>query len=137
MFYILVGLFAVSDNENLIEEEEYYDCIGKQVVKGGLIATIKGIRAFIPASHLDVRYVNDITEYVGKQMKVKIIEIEKHRHRVVASRKQYILDEEKKAKDAEINDSKFGHLSWLNKLIDLNSEQNSDICLDAKITSLS
>ena len=46
-------------------------------------------------------------------------------------------DEEKKAKDAEINDSKFGHLSWLNKLIDLNLEQNSDICLDAKITSLS
>ena len=80
------------------EEQEYYDCIGKQVVKGGLIATIKGIRAFIPASHLDVRYVNDITEYVGKQMKVKIIEIEKHRHRVVASRKQYILDEEKRNK---------------------------------------
>ena len=81
------------------EEQEYYECIGKQVVKGGLIATINGIRAFIPASHLDIRYVNDITEYVGKQMKVKIIEIEKHRHRVVASRKQYILDEEKRTKD--------------------------------------
>ena len=52
------------------EEQEFFDCIGKQVVKGGLIATINGIRAFIPASHLDVRYVNDITEYVGKQMKV-------------------------------------------------------------------
>lgn len=81
------------------KDQEYYDCIGKQVVKGGLIATINGIRAFIPASHLDVRYVNDITEYVGKQMKVKIIEIEKHRRRVVASRKQYILDEEKRNKD--------------------------------------
>jgi 4-hydroxy-3-methylbut-2-enyl diphosphate reductase len=81
------------------KDQEYFDCIGKQVVKGGLIATINGIRAFIPASHLDVRYVNDITEYVGEQMKVKIIEIEKHRRRVVASRKQYILDEEKRHKD--------------------------------------
>ena len=81
------------------EEQEFFDCIGKQVVKGGLIATINGIRAFIPASHLDVRYVNDITEYVGKQMKVKIIEVEKHRRRVVASRKEYILEQEKLEKD--------------------------------------
>lgn len=81
------------------EEQEFFDCIGKQVVKGGLIATINGIRAFIPASHLDVRYVNDITEYVGKQMKVKIIEVEKHRRRVVASRKEYILEQEKLEKE--------------------------------------
>ena len=81
------------------EEQEFFDCIGKQVVKGGLIATINGIRAFIPASHLDVRYVNDITEYVGKQMKVKIIEVEKHRRRVVASRKEFILEQEKLEKD--------------------------------------
>ena len=81
------------------EEQDFFDCIGKQVVKGGLIATINGIRAFIPASHLDVRYVNDITEYVGKQMKVKIIEVEKHRRRVVASRKEFILEQEKLEKD--------------------------------------
>ncbi len=86
------------------EEQEFFDCIGKQVVKGGLIATINGIRAFIPASHLDVRYVNDITEYVGKQMKVKIIEIEKHRRRVVASRKEFIIDQEK-AEKAELWDA--------------------------------
>ena len=81
------------------EEQDFFDCIGKQVVKGGLIATINGIRAFIPASHLDVRYVNDITEYVGKQMKVKIIEVEKHRRRVVASRKEFILEQERLEKD--------------------------------------
>ena len=81
------------------EEQEFFDCIGKQVVKGGLIATINGIRAFIPASHLDVRYVNDITEYVGKQMKVKIIEVEKHRRRVVASRKDFIIEQEKLEKE--------------------------------------
>ncbi len=86
------------------EEQDFFDCIGKQVVKGGLIATINGIRAFIPASHLDVRYVNDIAEYVGKQMKVKIIEVEKHRRRVVASRKEFILEQEKLEK-AELWDA--------------------------------
>ena len=54
---------------------------------------------------------------------------------VIGGDKEY---EEKKAKhDAEMSDSKFGHLSWLNKLIDLNSELNSDVCLDQKITNLS
>ncbi len=86
------------------EEQDFFDCIGKQVVKGGLIATINGIRAFIPASHLDVRYVNDIAEYVGKQMKVKIIEVEKHRRRVVASRKEFILEQERLEK-AELWDA--------------------------------
>ena len=74
--------------------------VGKQAIKGGLIAEIEGVRAFIPASHLDVRYVNDISEYVGKEMDLKILEVEKHRRRVVASRKEFLLAQEKEAKSA-------------------------------------
>lgn len=89
--------------KKLVEDYEAgceFKGIGKQAVKGGLVANINGVRAFIPASHLDVRYVNDITEYIGKEMDLKILEIEKHRRRVVASRKQYIIDKEKEEKEA-------------------------------------
>ena len=81
-----------------IEEGGYFVGVGKQAIKGGLIAEIEGVRAFVPASHLDVRYVNDISEYVGKEMDLKILEVEKHRRRVVASRKDFLLEKEKEAK---------------------------------------
>lgn len=75
--------------------------VGRQAVKGGLICNIHGVRAFVPASHLDVRYVNDVEEFVGKELKLKILEVEKQRHRVVASRKQVLLDEENERKNAK------------------------------------
>ena len=74
---------------------------GKQVVKGGLIALVYGVRAFIPASQLDSRYVEDLSEYVNKEFDVKILEVEKHRHRVVASRKAG-LEGEKQLHEAEM-----------------------------------
>ena len=75
--------------------------VGKQVVKGGLIAQVFGVRAFIPASQVDSRYVEDLSEYVGKEMDLKILEVEKHRHRVVASRKA-VLDAEKQRLEGAI-----------------------------------
>jgi len=83
-----------------IEEGGTFIGIGRQAIKGGLIAEIEGVRAFVPASHLDVRYVNDISEYVGKEMELKILEVEKHRRRVVASRKDFLLDKEKEDKSS-------------------------------------
>lgn len=73
---------------------------GKQVVKGGLIALICGVRAFIPASQLDSRYVEDLSEYVNKELDLKILEVEKHRHRVVASRK-VVLEAEREKHESE------------------------------------
>ncbi|MGI5877900.1 MAG: bifunctional 4-hydroxy-3-methylbut-2-enyl diphosphate reductase/30S ribosomal protein S1 [Christensenellales bacterium] len=80
------------------EEGKVFAGVGRQAVKGGLICSINGVRAFVPASHLDTRYVDDIDEYVGKEIKLKILEVEKHRRRVVASRKQVILDEQEEKK---------------------------------------
>jgi len=73
--------------------------VGKQAVKGGLIANANGIRAFIPASQLDTKYVENIEEYVGKTMELKIMEVEKHRKRFVASRKAVLVEEEQRARD--------------------------------------
>lgn len=75
--------------------------VGKQVVKGGLIAQVYGVRAFIPASQVDSRYVEDLSEYLGKELKLKILEVEKHRHRVVASRKA-VLEAEKALRESEV-----------------------------------
>ena len=42
------------------EAGEFVKGVGKESVKGGLIANVDGIRAFIPASLLSLRYVEKI-----------------------------------------------------------------------------
>ncbi len=80
------------------ENDQYVDGVGKEAVKGGLIATVNGIRTFIPASQLSQRYVEKIEEFVGQPMKLKIIEIDKPKKRIVASRKVVLQAEEAEKK---------------------------------------
>ena len=82
------------------EAGEYVDGVGKEAVKGGLIADVEGVRAFVPASQLSQRYVEKIADFVGKDMKLKIIEVDKQKKRIVASRKA-VMAEEAAAKKAE------------------------------------
>ncbi|MBO4562501.1 MAG: bifunctional 4-hydroxy-3-methylbut-2-enyl diphosphate reductase/30S ribosomal protein S1 [Clostridia bacterium] len=79
-------------------EGKVVEAVGKEVVKGGLIATIDGIRAFIPASQVSTKYIEKLDEFVGQPMKVKIIEVDKQRKRVVASRKAVLIAEAEEAK---------------------------------------
>ena len=75
------------------EAGEYVEGVGKEAVKGGLIADVGGIRAFVPASQLAPRYVEKIGDFVGKDMRLKIIEVDKQKKRIVASRKAVIVEE--------------------------------------------
>jgi len=68
-------------------------------VRGGLVANL-GVRAFLPASQVDVRRVNDLSPFVGKRMRVRIIELNRKRNRVIISRRS-ILEEELAEQKAE------------------------------------
>ena len=76
------------------EAGEFVVGIGKEAVKGGLLADVAGVRTFIPASQLSMRYVEKIGEFVGQEMRLKIIEIDKAKKRIVASRKAVLITEE-------------------------------------------
>lgn len=80
------------------EAGEFVEGVGKEAVKGGLLADVSGIRTFIPASQLSLRYVEKIDEFVGQPMTLKIIEIDKAKKRIVASRKQVLMVEEAEKK---------------------------------------
>ena len=83
--------------DDLMAEEtegKTFETVVKEVVKGGLIAEMEGgVRAFIPASHVSTKYVENLSEYVGKTVNVKVLEIDKQRKRIVASIKQVLLEE--------------------------------------------
>ncbi len=67
-----------------------------EVVRGGLIVYL-GLRAFMPASQVGLRYEADLSHYVGQTLKAKIIELEPARRRVILSHRS-VLEEEREAK---------------------------------------
>ena len=67
------------------ESGEYLEGKFVEVVRGGAICTIKGVHAFVPASHTTVEEGGDMNEIIGKKMPFKIIEVDTGRRRVKAS----------------------------------------------------
>lgn len=65
----------------------------------GVIINIKGLRAFIPASHSGLPREADLKELVGTTQRVKIIDINEQRRRAVASIRE-VLRAERKEKEA-------------------------------------
>ena len=70
-----------------------------EVVKGGLILDL-GVRGFLPASLVDIRRVQDLDEYLGQELRCKVIELNRSRNNVVLSRRAVLEDERKEMRQA-------------------------------------
>ncbi|MCR5833615.1 MAG: 30S ribosomal protein S1 [Selenomonadaceae bacterium] len=88
-------------NDEDSENPQTVDAQINGVVKGGLTATVKGLRGFIPASQMELHFVKDLSGYVGQTIQALPIEIESHKRRLVLSRRQ-LLERERAAKQQEI-----------------------------------
>ncbi|MDS1030677.1 bifunctional 4-hydroxy-3-methylbut-2-enyl diphosphate reductase/30S ribosomal protein S1 [Bacillota bacterium LX-D] len=75
-----------------LENQEEISAEVTEVVNGGVLVDV-GIRGFVPASLLERGYVEDLKSYVGKKLRLRVIEIDKEKNKVVLSQKA-ILDEE-------------------------------------------
>src|SRR6187431_3344839 len=73
-----------------------------EVVKGGLILDL-GVRGFLPASLVDIRRVQDLDEFLGQELRSKVIELNRSRNNVVLSRRA-VLEEERKEQRQQILD---------------------------------
>ena len=88
--------------ERIIEAHESDEVLEAEVtkeVKGGLVVDV-GVRGFIPASHVAVGYVEDLSEYVGDKLRLKVIEVERDKNNVVLSAKK-VIEEERAYKKEE------------------------------------
>ena len=92
---------AWKDIEAIKESGETIDARITQVVKGGLVASVNGLRGFIPASQMELHFVKDLSVYVGQTVKAMPIEIDVRKQRLILSRRQ-LLEEEHSKKQEEI-----------------------------------
>ncbi|MBR4909330.1 MAG: 4-hydroxy-3-methylbut-2-enyl diphosphate reductase [Acidaminococcaceae bacterium] len=70
----------------------------KQVV--GLAVAVEGVEGFMPASHVELRHIDDFTPYVGQELEAEIIEVNPEKKRIVVSRRD-LLKAEKAQKHQE------------------------------------
>ena len=73
------------------------------IVNKGVIVYVDGLRGFIPASHLEIGYVEDTNPYLGKTVEAKVITADPEKNRLVLSVKEVLYDKKRAEKEARIN----------------------------------
>ena len=71
-----------------------------EITSGGIIASVKGVKVFIPASQIAERYVKDLSEYLKKTVTVRIIEFNKQKRKIVGSQR-IVLSEQREFSEGE------------------------------------
>jgi (E)-4-hydroxy-3-methyl-but-2-enyl pyrophosphate reductase len=87
---------AYEELKYAFENKEVIKLLIKEVVNGGVIGRYKGIRVFIPASHIELHHVDDLESYIGKELDVNIIEykIQRRGTKIVASRREILIKQQ-------------------------------------------
>jgi small subunit ribosomal protein S1 len=86
--------------ERVISQHKEGDVVAGPVtrkIKGGLLVNI-GVNVFLPASQVDIRRPSDIGDYIGKEVRCKILKIDEARRNIVVSRRKLIEDEREEKK---------------------------------------
>jgi len=73
---------------------------GLEVNKGGMIVTAETVRGFVPSSQFGKEYLGRMEELLGKAFKVKVIEVDKEKNRLIFS-ERHVSEAEAIAKKAE------------------------------------
>lgn len=84
--------------EGHFNEQTRFTVTVSDVVKGGVIALIKGIRAFMPASMVASRYVEDLKEFVGQELEVIVKDFDRKDRKVIISHKEVDKENRDKAR---------------------------------------
>lgn len=64
-------------------------------VKGGLVADFHGIRGFIPASQVEKKPEQQLTDFVGATLPIKVIEVNRRQSKIVFSHRRGSMEAEK------------------------------------------
>ncbi|MGC4376273.1 30S ribosomal protein S1 [Fictibacillus sp. Mic-4] len=88
--------------EKKFENNETFTVTIHDVVKGGLVVDL-GVRGFIPASMVEKHFVEDFSDYKGKELDVKIVECDQEKNRLILSHRAVLEEIENKKKENLLN----------------------------------
>lgn len=89
--------------QEMLEQETIVSVRIKESVPSGVVTYLEGIRAFIPASQICSDYVEDTDAWIGKQIDVKVITVDKDKTKLVLSGKAVAREREEEARNHRIS----------------------------------
>ena len=91
-----------------MEEKKVIEVTVDGVSNGGLVSNVEGVRGFIPASLVALKRVDDLNDYLLKDIKVIVTEVDEAANRLILSAKDVLKNEARAAKKDKINSVKVG-----------------------------
>ena len=88
--------------EQYLEEKKSITVKVSEIVNAGAVAYVEGIRGFIPASQLDIAYVEDIQPYLGRKLTVRVITVDREKEKLVLSAKEILKEQAKEEHDHKV-----------------------------------
>lgn len=95
--------------ERRFENNEIFEAEVNEVVKGGLVVDL-GVRGFVPASLVEDYYVEDFSEYQGKSLTFKIVELDKEKNRLILSHRAVVEEEKEREKKQLLENLEVGQV---------------------------
>ena len=79
-----------------------------EAVKSGVTAYVEGIRGFIPASKLSLNYVENVDEWVGREIEVRVVTADPEEKRLILSAKEILREKEAEERKTRVSNVQVG-----------------------------
>ena len=79
------------------------------IVKGGLVVDV-GVRGFIPASHVEQHFVEDFSDYKGRELTLKVVELDPEKNKLILSHKAVLEEEQERRKKERLSQLEEGQV---------------------------
>ena len=78
------------------------------VVNAGVIAYVEGLRGFIPASKLSLSYVENLEDFLNKEIQVHVITVDPEKKKLVLSAREILREKAAEARRNKISNVEIG-----------------------------
>ena len=99
--------YAWKELEELKEKDETIEGTVVSVVKGGVLVEIKGVRGFVPSSHLRAKDTDNI---VGQKIELKILSLDPAQNNFILSNKKVYSDNQEETKENMFSNLEVGQV---------------------------
>ena len=79
-------------------------------IKGGVVADLYGVEAFLPGSQISIRQVHNLDDLFNQTLRFKIIKLNKRRRNIVISRRAVLEEEREKMKSELLTELEKGQV---------------------------
>lgn len=97
--------------KQMMESKEIITARVAEVVKSGVVVYVEGIRGFIPASKLALEYVENLDEWLHRDIQVQVINVDEENDKLVLSAKEILREQALKERAAKVSNVEVGFVT--------------------------